>query len=365
MLCLSNADIRRLQAATTTLLSALEFESVDAWAAQAMADVMAVLGADKAYFALPAPGVVYTAATGERADDGRTAYLAYYWTTDLVLMQRRVEMGLEVYHRDMLYHPGEMARDELHNDWCVPHGLHDTLGMGFDVERGQRFPALLHLYHHRDSTKSFGEHGVGLLELLLPAFKAGVAAWRTLHDRRSALAGSLDAIGVPLALFDPNGTLAHRTPALTGLLDAEIDRNTIEQEVGKMARDVTASAWQARRRGGATPPLPSVRTICTRAARYAVRGCLAPHDVAGGPMAIITVERVARPGLDVNRIARAYGFTARETAVSLLLARGESTSGVARALGVSRHTARHHVEHIMIKLGVHSRAELVVRLIAL
>ena len=81
-----------------------------------MTDVVAALGADKAYFALPDTGNTCIASTGERTGDGLVAYLSYFWEIDYVLARRRVELGLEVYHRDMLYHPGEMARDELHND---------------------------------------------------------------------------------------------------------------------------------------------------------------------------------------------------------------------------------------------------------
>jgi DNA-binding CsgD family transcriptional regulator len=42
--------------------------------------------------------------------------------------------------------------------------------------------------------------------------------------------------------------------------------------------------------------------------------------------------------------------------VSRLLADGRSNADLARALGVSIHTARRHVEHVLLKLGVHSRA---------
>lgn len=40
----------------------------------------------------------------------------------------------------------------------------------------------------------------------------------------------------------------------------------------------------------------------------------------------------------------------------MLLAEGMSNAQVAEALGVSSHTARHHTESVLLKLGVHSRA---------
>jgi DNA-binding CsgD family transcriptional regulator len=51
-----------------------------------------------------------------------------------------------------------------------------------------------------------------------------------------------------------------------------------------------------------------------------------------------------------------YGLTARELEAAELLARGLSNSAIAAALGISSHTARHHTQHILRKLGVHSRS---------
>jgi DNA-binding NarL/FixJ family response regulator len=53
---------------------------------------------------------------------------------------------------------------------------------------------------------------------------------------------------------------------------------------------------------------------------------------------------------------RAYGLTRRELEVALLLAQGCSNVTVARRLNISPHTARHHTQRVLDKLGVHSRA---------
>jgi DNA-binding NarL/FixJ family response regulator len=52
-----------------------------------------------------------------------------------------------------------------------------------------------------------------------------------------------------------------------------------------------------------------------------------------------------------------FRLTARERQVAELLALGRSNAGVAEALGISEHTARHHTESVLAKLGVRSRAE--------
>ncbi|HJR16272.1 MAG TPA: LuxR C-terminal-related transcriptional regulator [Gemmatimonadales bacterium] len=52
-----------------------------------------------------------------------------------------------------------------------------------------------------------------------------------------------------------------------------------------------------------------------------------------------------------------YGLTAREMEVATLLAQGRSNTAIAAALHISTHTARHHTQRVLAKLGVHSRAE--------
>ncbi|HET7469590.1 MAG TPA: LuxR C-terminal-related transcriptional regulator [Gemmatimonadales bacterium] len=56
------------------------------------------------------------------------------------------------------------------------------------------------------------------------------------------------------------------------------------------------------------------------------------------------------------------GMTPREVEVALLLATGLSNNALARQLGISPHTARHHTQRVLGKLGVHSRAEAGARL---
>jgi DNA-binding CsgD family transcriptional regulator len=52
-----------------------------------------------------------------------------------------------------------------------------------------------------------------------------------------------------------------------------------------------------------------------------------------------------------------FGLTARETEVALLVGQGKSNVSIAKSLGISTHTARHHTQRVLGKLKVHSRAE--------
>jgi DNA-binding CsgD family transcriptional regulator len=55
-------------------------------------------------------------------------------------------------------------------------------------------------------------------------------------------------------------------------------------------------------------------------------------------------------------LAQRYGLSQRELEVALLLADGRSNAEVAAAVKVSTHTARHHTQHVLGKLGVPSRS---------
>lgn len=63
-----------------------------------------------------------------------------------------------------------------------------------------------------------------------------------------------------------------------------------------------------------------------------------------------------------TRLGMEFGMTAREVDVALLLAEGCSNETVAQRLGISPHTARHHTQRVLGKLGVHSRSEAGARL---
>lgn len=82
--------------------------------------------------------------------------------------------------------------------------------------------------------------------------------------------------------------------------------------------------------------------------------------VAAGEVAIPAsmLQDLARH-LDRRRSRPAEELTTREREVLLLLARGTSTDGIAKALALSAHTVRTHVRSILHKLNAHSRLQAV------
>jgi len=59
------------------------------------------------------------------------------------------------------------------------------------------------------------------------------------------------------------------------------------------------------------------------------------------------------------RDGRADALTPREQEILALISEGVGTAGMAALLGISVHTCRGHIKNILVKLGAHSRLEMV------
>lgn len=71
------------------------------------------------------------------------------------------------------------------------------------------------------------------------------------------------------------------------------------------------------------------------------------------------LQQAATPVVARTSVGADDGLTPREREVLALLADGLSTDGIAEALSISRSTTRNHIQNILQKLQIHSRAEAV------
>jgi DNA-binding NarL/FixJ family response regulator len=80
------------------------------------------------------------------------------------------------------------------------------------------------------------------------------------------------------------------------------------------------------------------------------------------PAAVISeiATRVAQAGANASPPFIAKPLTTRELGILRLLATGASTEAMCESLSVSPNTLRTHLDHILHKLGVHSKLEAVV-----
>lgn len=96
-----------------------------------------------------------------------------------------------------------------------------------------------------------------------------------------------------------------------------------------------------------------LRVLTGAAARRARRA-------AGGTVLSLAVQAAHRPVRHSTRYpALDHLLTPREREVLVRLVHGESTTAMARSMGVRSSTTRTHIDSVLIKLGVHSRLEAV------
>jgi DNA-binding CsgD family transcriptional regulator/PAS domain-containing protein len=355
-LALSSGDVRRLEAALGTLVTPFAYPDLAAWSAAATHQCADFLGADQALFGMMTVDRMVIVAHGARSEEAARSYMTDYWRHDFVLTERRFQLGRETYHRDMLYRPGERRRCMVYNEWSAPNRLCDTIGMS--VEAANPMLAGIHFYHDREAG-DFRERGVELLRLLLPAFKAGIHAWLSLAERRTAFVSTLDGAGAGALVTDLAGQILEETPALARTLGLEPERARVRHALLQAAAGVGAIVAR-RPHKSATIDLAArlvARELRTAHARYRVIATYVPEGTVapGGAVAAVLTRQTPQEASDVSLRER-FNLTAREIQVARLLAKGHRNAEIAAALGTSAHTALHHTERVLHKLGVHSRA---------
>lgn len=75
---------------------------------------------------------------------------------------------------------------------------------------------------------------------------------------------------------------------------------------------------------------------------------------------LITRFAHTAPAAPLTQVAELSELTEREQEVLLLVARGKSNQDIADELVISPHTAKTHVNRVMVKLHAHDRAQLVI-----
>lgn len=365
MLTLSEADIRQMERVLTTLLSPLDFDRAEDWGVAAMTSLQPLLRYDQALFGHALDGSMSIQGIGRDLERAAREYAEYFQYVDPGMTQRRRHKQLEVYHRDDLYDPATFPRTEICADWCAPYLLLDPIGMS--VELDLAYPAALHLYHDSENHERFGERGLGLLRLLLPAYKAGVLACSRLSRRRNALKDLFEYSGDGILVVDSLGAVVHQNRRLTELLSQEPEAERLLEEARSMASCVLSLVSRPRRDACAAAhsqsTAPPWRLLRTAREKYRLTGLLLGEATMGtrAHAAIVTTP-ISRQPMSAARLRSEYRLTAREIGVAHFLAIGKSTLEIADAMRISSHTARHHTENVMRKLGVRRRAEVGARL---
>jgi PAS domain S-box-containing protein len=110
--------------------------------------------------------------------------------------------------------------------------------------------------------------------------------------------------------------------------------------------------------------LVMVDVTVTKFTMRASRRVLLAHHVRAieESAAAVTASVPSEPVRASSRMhadARVRELTSREVEILTMLAAGQNVNAIAAALGISRLTARNHVQHVFEKLEVHSKSEAV------
>lgn len=357
---LTEWEARRLADLSRLILSAIESPDVETWSQSVEAGCRRVLGADVVAFSLPETSGTVVYASPEAKKHGFESYmterlpaLERAWGTKTRLLDLGVSSRRTLYAERL----GDYYKSEIWNEFIVPHRFYDTLGLATRVAPGAN--AFLFMTHGQRTGRKFGRAGLDGLRLLQPAFRAAVRSMHRLPRVGGEISRIVDVLRTAIVLGDAHGRPTHRNPALAELLRHEPHHDVLVHAIDGMLHRVAMSAREragletlALWRDGASD------TLRLGESRYRLSGSLIANGGVGNQGSVmVTVER-SGPAPFPDDALRRRRLTAREIAVTRLVAEGGSTERIATTLGISIFTARHHLENVMRKLGAHSRAAL-------
>ena len=105
--------------------------------------------------------------------------------------------------------------------------------------------------------------------------------------------------------------------------------------------------------------LDLARALDRRGGRAEASALALSAAAAGERLGMLPLVRDARSlGASLDGSASAGPLTRRESEVAGLVARGLTNGQIAAALHISERTAENHVQHILTKLGLHTRTQI-------
>jgi DNA-binding CsgD family transcriptional regulator/PAS domain-containing protein len=195
-------------------------------------------------------------------------------------------------------------------------------------------------------------------------FKDSAARANQRTEDAAVFLRALDGLPHGVAFFDVKGNLLFLNRAFRRVLEKSPESTRIRQELQLFALAMS-SVVQLRKlmRENKVEELAE-RELPTESAHYHLKASFVGLDLFGvGPSILTSLE--GQPGEKYREtdLRSSFGLTKSECRVTRLLVQGKSNAAIARALSISPHTARTHVQRILAKLGARSRAEAAARIL--
>ena len=228
----------------------------------------------------------------------------------------------------------------------------------------------------------FTGHSRGVARLAAAAAQeAGLSDEAITELRRAALVHDLGRTGIPNTIWDKPGPLTDAERERVRLHPYYTERMLARPEALARLGAIAASHHERLDGSGYHRSLPgsalspAARMLAAADVYHAMtearphREALGTDEAAAELRADVRAGRIdadaaedvltaaGHPRAAARERASPAGLTARELEVLPLVARGASSRDVARELVIAEKTARNHIEHIYLKLGVSTRAE--------
>jgi len=359
-----------LETALAVLLDPLAQDDLLAWREAIRAPLMALAGADVLgmHFPFLPPAAAWDTPhfTPQLLED----FARSFQHADPVA-QRVEALGLEVAHQWEVIDPDTFHQTPIYNELQRPFRLFNLVTMRTPLGDGAH--ARFWLTQSRESTAPADPGRLALLRAVTPALRVGLTSWQRLGGQRAALAAFVDRLADGVLLFDLTGALLHVNASAQRLLCDDLEaahvRAAARQAAMAMGRGAMGQGASAARPVGrgmvrvrsgaqqlAAQATAAVRTVRTVNGCYQMDVTMAPAGLFGRDPAIMVLlqRQVATPLTDEAVRAR-YALSPRQVTVARLLADGLSDAELAARLGVTLATARNHVAHVLLRLGVNSR----------
>ena len=334
------SDQARVAEAMRALASPVAGGSLDAWRATAPALARDAVGVDSAALVVPKrAGFAFGAAS---FDPVRLAAYEHFFPllSETGVVERGARDG--VASRRALYGPhyDALMGSPYVQEFLASIRSFDALSVFVPLTRRVRTmeDAVQLTLSLGTRGRSVTERHLAIARLLQPALAVGVQSHGVLQEARDRLSEAIDGTGAACLVADRGGSVVHRTPALEALLAREPGREAVVAEAVRVGR----SFW--------TAALVVQSTAVGRRGAYR----LTATEVGDGAdrFCVVRVERPETSAPTPADAAERLGLTPRQAEVAVLLAERMSNKEIAAALAVSVHTARHHVEAVLDRLGV-------------
>jgi DNA-binding CsgD family transcriptional regulator len=352
------SELLQLRSALRELLAQRAGGVAEQWQRSVLRTLRVLTNSDKAILVIRTPNGPSSYGV-EVSPDVLSTYVNRFADLDRSRVAAR-EYGLEAWTLDDLWQPGELQRSKYYQLFAVPNQLHDTVGVTLQIASPRAELCLL-FHRTRPGPSGTTDHRRELLGVLLEPIRAGFALNLGTNDPSCELSPVIDVTGQALVLYGLDGRELAQNPVMRRVLAQDEERDALLNQIRGVANSVLACLSvggeprdRSHRKADGTR-----REVATSQAAYRLRGNLVGRNALGhGTAVLVSLDRVAFQVPAPDSIRARYSLTVRELQVASLLMHRLTNGEIARMLGISPHTARHHTESVLTKVGVRSRQAL-------